>query len=358
MKFIIFKYFLVIICGLILTACDLSTSPGNRSKAKSNWQCTKIISQNKILCIKGKQSVTIVLDYLIVPGAVDSSTRKIIFEQSFCTSNYYENCSTEALQCIKELILNQTVKLVPEPSPDIKKVTAQVFTSRGTDIAVTLLKEGLAIVKKENSPESYFAYQRQAINFERGLWKNNKIYNEIFTVETAFDITIDEDRKKRSAKVIKGLRRFHSPDLIRAPLIRDADTSKEKKSMVITRCKANIKIKINLPPKEYELSVLFRPLTRANIYSGPLVSFKEKEMDWKEKYIEAKGGDFVDVKLEYKDLYLSLVMRGTQKVYSGYIVEGYEIEIISNEETIFRKTEKISDKEILGKLEPSEKNFF
>jgi len=347
-----FKYFLFAIYGLMLSGCDF-----DKSDVSTSWKCTEVIAQNKVLCQKGKQSVTVTLDCLLVPGAVDSSAKSYIFEHTSCSSGIYEKCSAEALKCVTELALNQSVKIVPEPAPDQIKLTAQIFTSRGSDIAEILIKEGLVLVKKNNSSGSYSQYQKQAINLERGIWKSSKIYSDIFNIDATVDITVDED-KEQQKRTIKGLRRFHSPDLIRAPLLRSADTSKEVKSMVLVNCKANISIKIKPPPKEYELTIFFRPLARANIYSGPLDSFKNNEMGWEEKFINAKGGDSIETELKYELLDLSLVTRGGTKVYSGYIVEGYEIEITTEDETIYKKTGEFPNKEIFEKLEKSEKSVF
>ena len=357
MKIIIFKYFLLIICALILAGCDFSGSSSRKTESADSWQCTEILAQNKILCSKGKQNIRITFDNLIIPGAVDSFSQNFIFEQTFCTSGIYQNCSKEALECVTELLLNQYVKIVPKPSTDEANLTAKVFTSRGTDIAETLIKEGLALVRKNNSPGTYSEYQKHAIDLERGLWKSGKGFNNIFNIDTSVYITVSDDRDQKK-RTVKGLRRFHSPDLVRAPLLRNADTSKELKSMVGISCKANVNVKINLPPKEYKLIISFRPQTKANIYSGPLESFKETEMDWKEKFVDAKGGESVDAELEYELLNLSLVTRGNTKVYSGYIVEGYEIEIKSDEKTIFKKAGRFAGSEILEKLESLKKGVF
>ena len=364
MKIIMFKYFFqiknlvtLVICGMMLTACDFSASSADNSKKVDDWQCTKILSQNKVLCSKGKQSITVTFENLIIPGTLDSFVKNFIFDQTFCSTESYEKFSKEALECVTELLLNQSVKIVPEPGLEETKLTAKIFTSRGTDVAITLIKEGLALVKKNSSKGNYSEYQKQAINLERGLWKSNKILNDIFNVETSVDITVT-DNKNDKIKSVKGLRRFHSPDLIRAPMLVDADTSKEEKSMVEINCKANVNIKINLPPKEYELTIFFRPRAKANVYSGPLESFKETEMEWKEKFIDAKGGESIDAELKYEILNLSLVTRGGTKVYSGYIVEGYEIEIRSDEKIIFKKNGNFAESEILEKLESSEKGVF
>ncbi len=338
-------------------ACDVSTSVDDKSKEADGWQCTEIISQNKVLCNKGKQSVTVTFENLIIPGTIDSSAKNFIFNQTFCSSESYENFSKEALECITELLLNQSVKIVPEPGLEETKLTAKVFTSRGSDVAVTLIKEGLALVKKNSSTGNYSEYQKQAVNLERGLWKSSKILTDIFNVETSVNITVADDKNQKK-RTVKGLRRFHSPDLIRAPLLKNADTSKELKSMVVINCKANINIKISLPPKKYELTISFRPRTKANIYSGPLESFKETEMDWEQKFIDAKGGESINEDLNYEILNLNLVTRGSTKVYSGYIVEGYEIEIKSDEKTVFKKTGVFAESEILEKLENSERGVF
>ncbi len=347
----------LLICGMMLTACDFSASSGNKSKEVAGWQCTEVLSQNKVLCRKGKQSVTVTFENLIVPSTIDNSAKDFIFDQTFCSTESYESFSKEAFECVTELLLNQSVKIVPEPGLEETKITAKVFTSRGTDIAVTLIKEGLALVKKNSSTGNYSEYQKQAINLERGIWKSSKIVNDIFNVETTVDITVADDKNSKK-RTVKGLRRFHSSDLVRAPLLRNADTSKELKSMVAINCKANVNIEINLPPKEYELTISFRPRTRANIYSGPLESFKETEMDWEEKFIDAKGGESIEAELKYEILNLNLVTRGGTKVYSGYIVDGYEIEIKSDEKTIFRKAGKFDGSEILENLENSKKGVF
>ena len=375
MKIIILKYFFpitnlsyiikllklqiwvtLVICGLMLTACDVSTSVSNKSKAAARWQCTEIISGNKVLCNKGKQSVTVTFENLIVPGSVDISTKNFIFDQTFCSNENYENFSKEALECVTELLLNQEVKIIPTPALGEKAIVGKVFTSRNTDVAVTLIKEGLALVK-EKATGNYSEYQNQAMNLERGLWKTEKVLSDIFKVKTFVDISVT-DGKDLKRRTVKGLRKYHSPDLIRAPLLRNADTSKEEKSSVSINCKTDINITIKLPPKDYELTIFFKPLVRANIYSGPLDSFKEKEMEWQEKFIDVKGGETVDCKLEYETLNFSLVTRGNTKVYSGYIVEGYEIEISSGEKIIFRKREKVDEKKILEKVEFSEKRVF
>jgi len=352
MKNIVFKYFLFAACGVFLAGCG-----SDKSKDSTSWKCVKVFSQNKVLCQKGKQAVAVTLAGLLVPGATDLKGKDYIFESSLCSSSVYEKCSKEALECVAELALNQPVKIVPEPAPGAKKLAAQVITSRGSDVAKTLLLEGLAIAEKTNSPGSYSRYQSRAMNLERGLWKSSKMHGDIFAVKSNVEITVgkDKDQKKRT---VKGLRRFHSPDLIRAPLLEDADTSKEEKSFVLINCKAAISIKIKPPPKEYELTVMFRPLARVNIYSGPLDSFKKDDLKWEEEFINAKGGDYIKAELEYEILELNLVTRSGTKVYSGYIVEGYELKILANEETIFRKTEEYSDKEVLDKLEKSEAVFF
>jgi len=81
-------------------------------------------------------------------------------------------------------------------------------------------------------------------------------------------------------------------------------------------------------------------------------------MGWEEKFIDAKGGDSIETELKYELLDLSLVTRGGTKVYSGYIVEGYEIEITTEDETIYKKTGEFPNKEIFEKLEKSEKSVF
>jgi hypothetical protein len=357
MKKIIFKYFLFVICGLILAACDFLTSSGSKSKTVAGWKCTEILAQNKILCRNGKQKTSVTLDHLIIPGAANETEKQILVEQTMFSSNLLAKCAADALECVSELVLNQSVKILPEPKKEQTEVNAQVFTSRKTDVAETLLKEGLAIVKKNNSPGSYFEFQKQAINLERGLWKSSEVFDKRFAITVKAEITPAEEAE-RPVQSLKGLRRFHSPDLIRASSLKDADVSKEVKSMILTKSEAHISFEVKPPPKNYDITVFFRPQVRANIYSGPLDSFEKKEMKWKEKNLKIKGGESIDVKIEYELLELSSVKRGTQDVYSGYIVEGYDVEITADAETIFRKSEIISDKKIFEKLNNKESGLF
>ncbi len=341
--------FLVSMCAAALTGCDPLSyldegdRAGRRTFGKQGlidrWTCADIVAPNRYVCRAGVQAVTVTLLHVAVPGALSAEGKRRLLDATSLPEDRLPAFAAQAGDMVSNLLCGRTVALRPEPSTDVTMCGAVVHLSTKDDVGARLLREGLAVVvtsAMSRVPEMYAVHQQRAMNLDLGLWQPLAGLSNRFVIDASVSLTpVYEARRKRHA--VGKLPRFHSPDLYRGPaLMPGGMESPEPTAVVMMQCAADITVDVKGPPKQYELSISFRPCVRANEMSGPLSSFKELSMAWDEETLVVDGGSEYATKIQYESLELTRVLRGDDiGVYSGYVTIGYELEVTVDGDVVY-----------------------
>jgi hypothetical protein len=368
MKYL-FLHFLTIMClSVLLTGCDplslLDVEPQFKDKKSTQelppWVCVRILEPNRYIFTGKGQMVTVTLAHVVVPAIGTNAANNMIRSRTEISPHKLESVAREVHHVIEETLDQKHCALEPEPVPGQSEMETVVVLASGIDFNAFLVKYGMALTDPAagtNMPGVYNEFQLRAIDFGKGIWSAPVRINDRFTIDcSAFIRRFEEGRGLYN--VPDTLRRFHSPDLIRAPRY-VMDSNSETESSTDMECSATVTVIASGPPKEYDVSISFRPTVSANEYSGPLESFKPLEMNWEKDGFYIRGGETNTLTIMYDPLELTRVIRGAGiEVYSGYLITGYEIQLSSEEKVLYTTSGTLDPALTLKELEASSSGLF
>jgi hypothetical protein len=349
---------------LLTTGCELfNTDPQFKEKKSTKklppWVCTQVLEADRYVFEARGQVVTVSLAHVLLPTEGENANNALIRSRTELSKHKLEAVAREVEEVVKETLDQKHCTLLPPPRPGQSEMAAVVKLASGIDFNGFLIKFGLALIDPAsgtNLPDLYTDNQRRAVDFGKGIWSAPIRVDKRFILE--YSTLLRRYEEGNTYNVPDTLRRFHSPDLIRAPRY-VADGNNESESGVDMVCAATVTIIAIGPPKEYDLTVSFRPKVLANEYSGPLKSFKPIEQDWKKDGLYLRGGETNTITIAYESLEITRTVRGANvEIYSGYLITGYEIKITSEEKEIY-KAAGTCDKELtLKELKASSSGLF
>lgn len=368
MKYLLLHCWTTISLAVLLTGCDplsiLDVEPRFKDKERTQelppWVCARILEPNRYIFTGKGQVVTVTLAHVVVPNMGTNAANNIIRTRTEISRHKLESVAREVRHVIEETLDQKHCALEPEPAPGQTEMETVVVLASGIDFNAFLVKYGMALTDPAagtNMPGVYNEFQLRAIDFGKGIWSAPVKVNDRFTIDCSALISrFEEGRGLYNVPDI--LRRFHSPDLIRAPRY-VMDSSSETESSTEMECSATITVIASGPPKEYDVSISFRPVVTANEYSGPLESFKPIEMNWEKDGFYIRGGETNTITIIYDPLELSRVIRGADiSVYSGYLIIGYEIQLSSEEKVLYTTSGTFDPAVTLKELEASSSGLF
>jgi hypothetical protein len=354
--------------AVLLTGCDplsiLDIEPQFKDKKSTQelppWVCVRILEPNRYVFTGKGQVVTVTLAHVVVPVTGTNTANETIRARTEISRPKLASVAREVRRVIEETLNQKHCALEPEPAPGQSEMETVVVLASGIDFNAFLIQYGMALADPSAAPgmpDKYNEFQLRAIDFGKGIWSAPVKVNDRFTIDCAVSIARFEEGRGLY-NVPDTLRRFHSPDLIRAPRY-VMDSNSETESSTEMECSATVTVIASGPPKEYDVSIALRPTVSANEYSGPLESFKPIDMNWEKDGFYIRGGETNTITIIYDPLELTRVIRGAGiEVYSGYLITGYEIQLSSEEKVLYTTSGTFDPAISLKELETSSSGLF
>jgi len=369
MKTKIFIRTCFIIClTLLVTGCDpmswLDVEPEFKEKKSTQklppWVCVRILEPDRYIFTAEGQVVTVKLAHVLLPLEGTADANDIIRSRTEISQHKLEGVAQEVRQVITETLDQKHCRLIPTPEAGQSEMEAVVELASGIDFNGFLIKFGMALadpLSGTNLPGEYADLQMRAIDFGKGIWSAPVRVDDRFRIDFSTLLRRFEEGRDKY-RIPDTLRRFHAPDLIRAPRF-VMDSSSEKESAIDMECLATVSVIAVGPPKEYDVSVSFRPTVIANEYSGPLKSFKPIEMSWEKDGFYIRGGATNTITILYDPLELSRAVKGADvEVYSGYLITGYELQLSTDDAVLYTTSGEFKQERTLRELKVSSSGLF
>jgi hypothetical protein len=354
--------------SLLLTGCDpmswLDVDPQFKDKKSTQklppWVCTRILESDRYVFTDGGQVVTVTLAHVLLPVEGTNAANTIIRSKTELSQHKLESVAQEVRHVIEESLDQKHCRLEPEPVSGQSEMEAIVVLASGIDFNGFLVKFGMALADPAsgtNLPDGYADFQMRAIDFGKGIWSSPVRVNDRFIIDYSTLLRRYEEGRGLY-NVPDTLRRFHAPDLIRAPRY-VMDSNSETESATEMECLATVTVIAIGPPKEYDVTVSFRPTVIGNEYSGPLTSFKPIDMNWEKDGFYIRGGETNTITITFDPLEISRTVRGADiEIYSGFLITGYEIQLISNEKVLYATSGTFGQERTLRELKASSAGLF
>jgi len=337
---------LSILLVFLLSACDPSSLFEARKlgpikdkgkKELPRWTCTTMLSYTRFVCQADRQVVTVQMAHVVVPYPGDENSLAYIRSKTEASTAKLNSISDEIVDILTNTLVRKPCRLEPEPLPGQSACTSIIFFSSGIDVGSLFVKQGYGMIDTRMTgtpPGIYEEFQMRAIDFSRGIWQSPVKIGDRFNIDfTAFLRRFVE--RGTYAPLAEDLRRFHSPDLIHAPRY-TGDSESESDATIEMEAGAHVTVIATGPPREYDLTIAFRPIVKGNEYSGPIENFKPVDANWTEASFYVRGGQTNTLDVIADPAELSRISHGSMiEVFSGYIIEGYEFKVLSEGKELY-----------------------